>query len=75
MTTMTWKGFTTLEQAGRINLDSLLLSDAAGRLGDEIYTKGIQALMRITTGIMMNQVRSLRTRAIIESLENHSQQD
>jgi NTE family protein len=53
----------------------LIVSDAAGRSGEEMYKKGIPALMRITTGIMMNQVRSLRTRAILERLENHSQQD
>jgi len=53
----------------------LVVSDAAGRSGEEVYHKGIRALMRITTGIMMNQVRSLRTRAIIERFENHSQQD
>lgn len=53
----------------------LIVSDAAGRSGEEPYRKGIPALMRLSTGIMMNQVRSLRTRAIIERLENHSRQD
>ena len=31
--------------------------------------------MRLSTGIMMNQVRSLRTRAIIERLANHADED
>jgi NTE family protein len=53
----------------------LIVSDAAGRDGEEKYRKGIPALMRLSTGIMMNQVRSLRTRAIIERLANHPQED
>jgi NTE family protein len=53
----------------------LIVSDAAGRSGEETYRKGIPALMHITTGIMMNQVRSLRTRAILERLINHAQKD
>jgi len=53
----------------------LVVSDAAGRSGEESYRKGIPALMRLATGIMMNQVRSLRTRAIFERLVNHPQED
>jgi NTE family protein len=53
----------------------LIVSDAAGRGGEERYRKGIPAIMRLSTGIMMNQVRSLRTRAIIERLANHADQD
>lgn len=53
----------------------LIVSDAAGRGGEEKYRKGIPAMMRLSTGIMMNQVRSLRTRAIIERLANHPQED
>ncbi len=53
----------------------LIVSDAAGRGGEEPYRKGIPAIMRLSTGIMMNQVRSLRTRAIIERLANHPQED
>ena len=53
----------------------LIVSDAAGRAGEEKYRKGIPALMRLSSGIMMNQVRSLRTRAIIERLQNHSRED
>jgi NTE family protein len=53
----------------------LIVSDAAGRAKEENYRKGVPALMRLSSGIMMNQVRSLRTRAIIERLKNHSKQD
>jgi NTE family protein len=53
----------------------LIVSDAAGRGGEEKYRKGIPAIMRLSTGIMMNQVRSLRTRAIIERLANHADED
>jgi NTE family protein len=53
----------------------LIVSDAAGRSGEEIYRKGIPAIMRLSTGIMMNQVRSLRTRAILERLQNHKMED
>jgi NTE family protein len=53
----------------------LIVSDAAGRGGEERYRKGIPAIMRLSTGIMMNQVRSLRTRAILERLVNHADED
>ncbi len=53
----------------------LIVSDAAGRPGEEVYRKGIPTLMRLSSGIMMAQVRSLRTRAILERLQNHSADD
>jgi NTE family protein len=53
----------------------LIVSDAGGRAEEEPYRKGIPALMRLATGIMMKQVRSLRTRSILERLENHAQED
>jgi NTE family protein len=49
----------------------LLVSDAAGRGGMEHYFPGAKALSRLITGIMMNQVRSLRTRSILERIQNH----
>lgn len=49
----------------------LLVSDAAGRSGMEHYFPGAKALGRLITGIMMNQVRSLRTRSILERIQNH----
>lgn len=53
----------------------LIASDAAGRAGEEEYRKGIPALLRLSTGIMMSQVRTLRTRAILERLVNHKDED
>lgn len=50
----------------------LLVSDAAGRGGLERYAPGARAIGRLMTGIMMNQVRSLRTRAILERIQNHN---
>jgi NTE family protein len=52
----------------------LITSDAAGRAGEEKYQMGIPALLRLSS-IMMNQVRSLRTRAILERLVNHGDED
>ena len=49
----------------------LLVSDAAGRGGMEHYSPGAKAIGRLMTGIMMNQVRSLRTRSILERIQNH----
>jgi len=51
----------------------LIVCDAAGRGGMEQYQAGAKALGRMMTGIMMNQVRSLRTRSILESIQNHNQ--
>jgi NTE family protein len=49
----------------------LIVSDAAGRAEEEKYRKGIPTLMRLSSGIMMNQVRSLRTRAILARIQEH----
>lgn len=53
----------------------LIVSDAAGQGGEERYRKGIPALMRLSSGIMMNQVRSLRTRMILARLQERPQKD
>jgi len=47
-------------------------SDAAGRSKPEAYQRGSKALMRIITGVMMDQIRSLRARAILERMRNHN---
>ncbi len=49
----------------------LVVSDAAGQAGETPYQKGLPALMRLCTGIMMNQVRSLRSRAIVGRITSH----
>lgn len=51
-----------------------IISDGAGRGRPEKYRRGANALMRIATGILMDQVRSLRARAVIERMLNHQDQ-
>src|SRR3990170_4176077 len=53
------------------NIEFLIVSDAAGRSKPEKYQWGPKALMRLATGIMMDQIRSLRSRAIVERLTMH----
>lgn len=55
----------------RQDVEFFIVSDGAGRGKPEKYRWGAPALMRIATGILMDQVRSLRSRAIIERLINH----
>lgn len=53
----------------------LVVSDAAGQAGHETYSPGVHALMRLASGIMMNQVRSLRTRAVLDRIFHHPDED
>lgn len=53
------------------DIDFLIVSDAAGRSKPQAYRAGVKALERIITGIMMDQIRSLRARAIMERIINH----
>jgi NTE family protein len=55
----------------REGVDFLIVSDAAGRPTPEEYRRGVKALLRIVTDITMNQVRSLRSRAVLERMRNH----
>ncbi len=55
----------------RDDIEFFIVSDGAGRARPEPYRAGVKALLRIATGIMMDQVRSLRARAIVERLINH----
>jgi NTE family protein len=59
----------------REGVDFLIVSDGAGRSKPEKYQPGAKATMRLMTGILMDQVRSLRSRAILERLINHKDQD
>jgi len=52
-------------------VDFLTISDASGRPKPENYKPGAKALLRLITGVMMDQIRSLRSRAIVERLINH----
>jgi NTE family protein len=55
----------------RQDIDFLIVSDAAGRSKPQAYHPGVKAFERLLTGIMMDQVRSLRARAILERIVNH----
>jgi NTE family protein len=55
----------------QLGIDFLVVSDAAGRAKPEAYSRGPKAILRLMTGIMMDQIRSLRSRAIIERFINH----
>ena len=55
----------------REGVDFLAVSDASGKSGPEAYQPGPKALYRMITGIMMDQIRSLRSRAIWERFINH----
>ena len=55
----------------RQDVDFLIVSDASGRSKPEKYRAGPKALKRIITGVMMDQIRSLRSRAVVERLVNH----
>jgi NTE family protein len=57
----------------REGVNFLIVSDAAGRSKSEKYLV-FKAPLRIVTGIMMDQVRSLRSRAILERLINHREE-
>jgi NTE family protein len=57
------------------NVDFLIVSDAAGRPKPGKYRRGVRALKRIVTDIMMDQIRSLRSRAVLERLINHGDED
>jgi NTE family protein len=69
------EGIHDFEKGWSYRYGFLIVSDAGGRATEEPYRKGVPALMRLATGIMMKQVRSLRTRAILERLVNHADQD
>lgn len=57
--------------AGDKDVDFLIVSDASGRPKPERYQAGPKAFLRIITGIMMDQIRSLRSRAVLERMLNH----
>jgi NTE family protein len=51
----------------RDGVDFLIVSDASGSPGTAHYCP-FRSLLRLTTGILMNQIRSLRSRAIMERI-------
>ena len=65
------EGLHDFVEGWREDVDFLIVSDASGRAKPEEYRAGVKALLRIITGIMMDQIRSLRSRAIVERFINH----
>lgn len=65
------EGLHDFHDGWRAGVDFLVVSDASGRSKPEAYHSGARALLRIISGIMMDQIRSLRSRAILERLIEH----
>lgn len=65
------EGLVDFNRGWRDDIDFLVVSDAAGRSKPARFQWGPSALMRLATGVMMDQVRSLRTRAVLERIINH----
>lgn len=57
----------------RQGVDFLIVSDGSGKPTTEKYRLG-GVFLRIITGVMMDQIRSLRARAIMERIRNHGDQ-
>ena len=68
------EGLHNFIEGWRKDVDFLIVSDASGRPKPAKYCWW-KALLRIITGIMMDQIRSLRSRAILERLINHKDED
>lgn len=58
----------------RKGIDFLLVSDGSGKAKVARYRLGARVFLRIITGVMMDQIRSLRTRAVLERIINHEDQ-
>lgn len=56
----------------RSNIDFLLVSDASGKGTPPPYRQHAKALFFMVTGVMMDQIRSLRARAVVERMTNHN---
>src|SRR5215213_3613633 len=69
------EGLIDVRKGWRQDVEFLIVSDGAGRSRPEKYRRGPKALLRLASGIMMDQVRSLRTRIVIERLLNHFEDD
>jgi NTE family protein len=65
------EGLIDYDRGWKKDIEFLIVSDAAGRSKPEAYQRGSKALMRIITGVMMDQIRSLRARSILERIHNH----
>jgi NTE family protein len=68
------EGVFDIENGWRQEIDFLIVSDASGGTKPATYQPGINALLRIISGIMMPQVRALRARSFLERIRNHQDQ-
>ncbi|HEX9076533.1 MAG TPA: patatin-like phospholipase family protein [Anaerolineae bacterium] len=59
------EGVFDIDEGWRKDVDFLIVSDAAGVPHPEAYQWGIKGIYRMITGILMDQIRSLRTRAVL----------
>jgi NTE family protein len=67
------EGLHDFESGWRQGVDFLIVSDGSGKPTVEKYrVRGV--FLRIITGVMMDQIRSLRARAIMERIKNHGDQ-
>ena len=62
------EGVFDVDRGWRKDIDLLIVSDAAGRPRPGEYRPGVNALVRMITDIMMDQVHALRTRALMERI-------
>ena len=62
------EGVFDVDRGWRKDIDLLIVSDAAGRPKPEEYQTGVNALLRMITDIMMDQIHALRTRALMERI-------
>jgi NTE family protein len=65
------EGLHDFSRGWRQGIDFLLVSDGSGKPVSERYRVGARVLLRIISGVMMDQVRSLRSRAILERIRDH----
>ena len=65
------EGLTDPLKGWRDDVEFFVISDGAGQAGLETYHTGLPALLRLVTGIMLEQIRSMRARSLIERLVNH----
>lgn len=68
------EGLHNFREGWREGIDFVIVSDASGKSRPERYWVW-KSLMRIITGVMMDQIRSLRSRAVLERMINHKNED
>ena len=67
------EGVHDFDAGWRQGVDFLIVSDGSGKPKAEKYRLG-GVFLRIITGVMMDQIRSLRARAVMERIKNHGDQ-